>query len=263
MLTKLSASSARSSARPITILRSFRRQRARFRIDEILSATGRISSLLRTLAEIRQRAEGLALFHAVNLIIEQTQFAPALARIARDGVRDLARELDALLAQTAEAEANGMILAEFAEQLTKRFRDAARVVFPPTTTRIQLITTYKAKARMAGGDRAIPRARAAAALAALSAFRENTHGWRTDYRVRQTRQIEGFERRDRAAQKQELERLLYVAATRARHALVVVLDQEIFTNNDGQLPRTAPTSPADSRQGFLFRRIRPTQQHDR
>src|SRR5207302_7674552 len=36
-----------------------------------------------------------------------------------------------------------------------------------------------------------------------------------------------------------LERLLYVATTRARHALVVVLDQEIFSNNEGKPPRTA------------------------
>ena len=41
------------------------------------------------------------------------------------------------------------------------------------------------------------------------------------------------------AQQQELERLLYVATTRARHTLVVVLDQEIFSNSEGKLPRTA------------------------
>ncbi len=35
------------------------------------------------------------------------------------------------------------------------------------------------------------------------------------------------------AEQQELERLLYVATTRARHTLVVVLDQEIFSNSDG------------------------------
>src|SRR5438034_11031402 len=50
---------------------------------------------------------------------------------------------------------------------------------------------------MADGDRAILRARAAAAIAALSGFRKIARGWRTDYRVRQTRQIEGSERRDR------------------------------------------------------------------
>ena len=41
------------------------------------------------------------------------------------------------------------------------------------------------------------------------------------------------------AQQQELERLLYVATTRARHTLVLVLDQEIFSNSEGKLPRTA------------------------
>ena len=40
-------------------------QKARFRIDENESAAGKVSSQLRLLAEIRQRAEGLALFDAV------------------------------------------------------------------------------------------------------------------------------------------------------------------------------------------------------
>src|SRR5881392_2281466 len=40
----------------------------RFRIDEVLPIAGKISSHLRTLAEIRQRAEGLTLFDAVALI---------------------------------------------------------------------------------------------------------------------------------------------------------------------------------------------------
>ena len=31
----------------------------------------------------------------------------------------------------------------------------------------------------------------------------------------------------------------FVATTRARHALVVVLDQEIFSNSEGKLPKTA------------------------
>src|SRR5206468_969544 len=53
-------------------------QKTRFRIDEIASATGRVSSVLHTLAEIRQRAESLALFDAVTLIIEQTQLRERL-----------------------------------------------------------------------------------------------------------------------------------------------------------------------------------------
>ena len=41
------------------------------------------------------------------------------------------------------------------------------------------------------------------------------------------------------AQAQELERLLYVATTRARHTLVLVLDQDIFATTPGHLPKTA------------------------
>jgi ATP-dependent exoDNAse (exonuclease V) beta subunit len=41
------------------------------------------------------------------------------------------------------------------------------------------------------------------------------------------------------AQQQELERLLYVATTRARHTLILALDQEIFATTQGHLPRGA------------------------
>ena len=120
-------------------------QKARFRIDEILSATGRISSRLRTLAEIRQRTEGLALFDAVTLIIEQTQLRERLLLLPATEFGDLARELDALLAQTAEAEANGMILAEFAEHLGNDFATPRAVRFSADDNAIQLITSHKAK----------------------------------------------------------------------------------------------------------------------
>ena len=58
---------------------------------------------------------------------------------------DLARELDALLAQAAEAEANGMILAEFAEHLRNDFAMPRAVRFSADDNAIQLITSHKAK----------------------------------------------------------------------------------------------------------------------
>src|SRR5438874_8385065 len=99
----------------------FSEAQARFRIDEVLPSAGKISSHLRTLAEIRQRAEGLALFDAVALIVEQTQLRARLLLLPATEFGDLARELDALLAQAAQAEADGMILAEFAERLRDDF----------------------------------------------------------------------------------------------------------------------------------------------
>src|SRR5437899_323152 len=215
-------------------------QRARFRIDEILSATGRISSLLRTLAEIRQRAEGLALFDAVTLIIEQTQLRQRLLVLPAAEFGDLARELDALLAQTAEAEANGMILAEFAEQLRDDFASPRAVRFSADDNAIQLITSYKAKG-----------AEWQAVIVPFLARELRPHSPPYPHFVKSPvdgELIIAFGKQDKSkdlkdaierAQKQELERLLYVATTRARHALVIVLDQEIFTTSEGQVPRTA------------------------
>ena len=215
-------------------------QKARFRIDEILSATGRISSLMRTLAEIRPRAEGLALFGAVALIIEQTQLRERLLLLPATEFGDLARELDALLAQAAEAEANGMILAEFAEHLRNDFATPRAVRFSADENAVQLITSHKAK----GSEWQ-------AVIVPFLARELRPPSPRYPHFVKSPvngELIIAFGKEDKSkdlkdaterAQQQELERLLYVATTRARHALVVVLDQEIFSNSEGKLPRTA------------------------
>jgi ATP-dependent exoDNAse (exonuclease V) beta subunit len=215
-------------------------QKARFRIDEILSATGRISSLLRTLAEIRQRAEGLALFDAVTLIIEQTQLPERLLLLPATEFGDLARELDALLAQAAEAEASGMILAGFAEHLRNDFAAPRAVRFSADDNAIQLITSHKAK----GSEWQ-------AVIVPFLARELRPPSRPYPHLVKSPMNGEliiAFGKEDKSkdlkdaierAQQQELERLLYVATTRARHALLVVLDQEIFSNSEGKLPRTA------------------------
>jgi ATP-dependent exoDNAse (exonuclease V) beta subunit len=215
-------------------------QKARFRIDEIVSATGKISSILHLLAEIRERAESLALFDAVTLIIEQTQLRERLLLLPATEFGDLARELDALLAQAAEAEANGMILARFAEQLRNDFTSPRAVRFSADDNAIQLITSHKAK----GSEWQ-------AVIVPFLARELRPPSQRYPHLVKSP--VDGelsiaFSREDKSkklrdaierAQQQELERLLYVATTRARHTLVLVLDQEIFSNNDGKLWRTA------------------------
>lgn len=215
-------------------------QKARFRIDKIVSATGRISSVLHMLAEIRQRAEGLALFDAVTLIIEQTQLRERLLLLPTTEFGDLARELAPLLAQTAEAEANGMILAEFAEQLRNDFTTPRAVRFSADDNAIQLITSHKAK----GSEWQ-------AVIVPFLARELRPPSPRYPEFVKSPADGEliiAFAKEDKSkdlktaierAQQQELERLLYVATTRARHTLVVVLDQEIFSNSDGKLAKTA------------------------
>jgi ATP-dependent exoDNAse (exonuclease V) beta subunit len=215
-------------------------QKARFRIDEVLSAAGKISSHLRTLAEIHQRAEGLALFDAVALIVEQTQLRERLLLLPATEFGDLARELDALLAQAAEAEARGMVLAEFAERLRDDFTTPRAVRFSADDNAIQLITSHKAK----GSEWQ-------AVIVPFLARDIRPPSQRYPHFVKPPATGElliAFGKEDKSkdlkdaierAQQQELERLLYVATTRARHTLVVVLDQGIFSNPEGKLPKTA------------------------
>src|SRR6266403_3231177 len=215
-------------------------QKVRFRIDEVLAAAGKISSHLRTLAEIRQRVEGVALFDAVALIVEQTQLRERLLLLPAIEFGDLARELNALLAQAAEAEASGMILTEFAECLRDDFTTPRAVRFSADDNAIQLITSHKAK----GSEWQ-------AVIVPFLARDLRPPSPRYPHFVKSP--VDGelviaFGREDKSkelkdaierAQQQQLERLLYVATTRARHTLVVVLDQEIFSNNEAKLPRTA------------------------
>ena len=215
-------------------------QKATFRIDEIASATGRISSVLHTLAEIRQRVEGLALFDAVTLIIEQTQLRERLLLLPATEFGDLRRELDALIVQAAEAEANGMILPEFAEQLRYDFASLRAVRFSADDNAIQLITSFKAK----GSEWQ-------AVIVPFLARDLRTPSPRYPHFVKSPADgqlIIAFGNQDKSkdlkdaierAEQQQLERLLYVATTRARHTLVVVLDQEIFASSEGKLLKTA------------------------
>jgi ATP-dependent exoDNAse (exonuclease V) beta subunit len=215
-------------------------QKTRFRIDEIASASGKISSTLHMLAEIRQRAEGLALFDAVTLIIKQTQLRERLLLLPATEFGDLARELDALVAQAAEAEANGIILAGFAEQLRNDFTSQRAVRFSADDNAIQLITSHKAKGSewqavivpFLARDLRPPSPRYP------DLVKSPADGELIIAFANQDKSKDLKDAIDRAEQ-QQLERLLYVATTRARHTLVVVLDQEIFSSSEGKLLKTA------------------------
>jgi ATP-dependent exoDNAse (exonuclease V) beta subunit len=212
----------------------------RFRIDEEFSATGKISSHLRALAQTRQRLEALALFDAVIRVVEETHLRERLLFLPAREFGDLARELDALLAHAAEAEAKGMILAEFAERLRNDFATPRVVRFAADDNAIQLITSHKAKGSewqaviipFLGRDLRVPPPRypdlvkspeTGELFIALSGADKSKE-------IKKALEL---------AHEQEIERLLYVATTRARHTLVLVLDQEIFATAQGHLQKGA------------------------
>jgi ATP-dependent exoDNAse (exonuclease V) beta subunit len=195
---------------------------------------------LRTLAETRQRAEGLALFDTVTLIIEQTQLRERLLLLPAAEFGDLSRELDVLVAQAAEAEANGVILAGFAEQLRDDFPSPRDVRFSADDDAIQLITSHKAKGSewQAVIVPFLAREQRPPSLPYPNLVKSPVGGELIIAFANEDKPKDLKDAIERA-QQQELERLLYVATTRARHTLVVVLDQEIFCNTEGKLPRTA------------------------
>jgi ATP-dependent exoDNAse (exonuclease V) beta subunit len=212
----------------------------RFRIDEALAAAGKVSSHLSALAQTRGRLQGLALFDAVTCIAEETQLHDRLLLLPATEFGDLSRELEALLAQAAEAEAGGTTLSEFAERLRNDFTTERTVRFTVDDNAIQLITSQKAKGSewqavivpFLARDLRVPPPRypdlikspdTGDLLIALSAAEKSKE----------------LKKALELAHEQEIERLLYVATTRARHTLVLVLDQEIFSNPEGKLPRGA------------------------
>ena len=132
-----------------------------------------------------------------------------------------------------------MILPGFAEQLRNDFASSRAVRFSADDDAIQLITSYKAK----GSEWQAVISRFARDLRPPSPRYPDFIKSPADGEL-----IIAFANQDKSkdlkdaierAEQQQLERLLYVATTRARHTLVVVLDQEIFSSSDSKLLKTA------------------------
>ena len=212
---------------------------SRFRIDEELAPVGIVSSRLRILADTRRKIRGLPLFDAIATLVDDTQLRQRLASLPRQDFTGLSEELDALLTSAAESEASGVIFSEFAERLRADFKTPRNVRLSPDDA-IQLITSQKAKGSewqvvvvpFLGRDTRPPSPRYPCLLKDPRTGELLVALGRED----QSPEVkDAIERR----QAQEMERLLYVAATRARHTLVLALDGEIFARKDGTLQKGA------------------------
>jgi ATP-dependent exoDNAse (exonuclease V) beta subunit len=212
---------------------------SRFRIDGRLAAVGIVSSRLRALAETRKSLEGKSLYDALRILVNQTQLRERLASLPPEEFGDLSKELDALLALGAEAEAQGATLADFAEKLRADF-DTPRDARLSSEEGIQIITAQKAKGSewqavivpFLGRDIRSPAPRypslikmpgSGETLVALSKEDPSDE-------VKKAREL---------SEQQEMQRLLYVATTRARHTLVLALDRDLFLDSKGKLSRRA------------------------
>ncbi|MFN2507468.1 MAG: UvrD-helicase domain-containing protein [Chthoniobacterales bacterium] len=220
-------------------------QGSRFQIEKKLASAGIVSSQLGELAEIRAAITPLPLFAAVELLIERSALRARLASLPAEDFHHPLADLETLLTFAAESEAGGATLAEFAERLRSEM-ERQRPTRLSAENAIQLITAQKAKG--SEWDAVI-----------VPFLGRRIYDAPVRYpslvRVPETGEvIAALYKEDRATevkealrrwQRQEMERLAYVAVTRARHTLVLVHDRELFANANRKI--------ADSSQLKLLR----------
>ncbi|HKP03602.1 MAG TPA: UvrD-helicase domain-containing protein [Chthoniobacterales bacterium] len=224
----------------------------RFRIDKPRKLAGDVGSEVRHLAETRQRLEGKSLFEAITVLVRETQLRDRLSALPTEDFDDLAGELDALLALSAEAEAQGATLTDFAEKLRADF-ETPREARLSAIDGIQLITSQKAKGSewqavilpFLGRDIRFPSPRypslirtpgSGEILVALS--KEDP--------------TDDLKKARTLAEQQEMQRLLYVATTRARHTLVLALDRGLFQKKEALSSRAQLTLLNDDKNAAVF-----------
>src|SRR5262249_4491718 len=205
-----------------------------FQIATRTTGRGPVNSLLNVLARLRLTIAQQPLFSAVREIVRTTQLRERLRTLPVETFPELEMELDKLLSAAAAAEARGDSLADLARSLRANF-NAIREPHAASTDAIQLITMHKAK----GSE------------------------WQAVIVPFLTRKVWGatprypsliqpypdekpqlvFDRTDgdeckvalELADRQEMERLLYVALTRARHTLVLTADPHFFVKANGSI----------------------------
>lgn len=213
----------------------------RFQIETPTGGSSAVSETVDLLARIHAEIADKALFTAVERIVESTCLWQRLDLLPEEDFENLTTELNVLLQTAAKAEAGGATLEEFAELLRANLT-TERETGIPRPGAIQLITCQKAKGlewdavivpflsrRIHTGDKDFPRVIAAPGdQQAIVAFSKG------DIPV-------GRKDTLKKAQVQEMERLLYVALTRARHTLVLATDHELFAKRNRAAPEASLT----------------------
>jgi ATP-dependent helicase/nuclease subunit A len=214
---------------------------ARFQIRQRTTGAGIVADTLNGLSRIRRAIAYQPLFSAVQEIVRATQLCERLRSLPEEEFGDLNSELDELLSITASAEARGLSLADFGQTLRAQFH-ATRENHPSQRDAIQLLTAHKAK----GSEW-----QAVIVPFLTREVRDPPH--RYPYAARNVGSPGAkiiFDPTDfdeckdefKQIERQEMERLLYVALTRAKHTLVLAFDRQFFLNRRGQFHRNSQIS---------------------
>ena len=201
-----------------------------FQIKQSTEGSGNIAGILNGLFEIRQDVITLPLRDAMFKLVNKTDLRAYFDSIPDLPSQELNEQMDQLLIKATEAERERISLIEFAKQMREGM-DKPAISGNPTPGNIQLITCHKAKGL--GWDAVVipflskpigfpnefyPRIHKTGSgmkkqEKILLESGQEPHEWKTE---RHQRRREG------------LERLLYVATTRARHSLVLFDDRDLF-----------------------------------
>src|SRR5206468_7457878 len=202
----------------------------KLQIERKSAGRGVAADRLNLLTRVRESLSHQPLFSAVREIVRMTQLRERLRTLPREEFGNSVNELDKLLSAAADAEARQESLGDFALTLRRNF-DKIRETEPAQADAIQLITAHKAK----GSEWD--------AVIVPFLAREARLGGNIRYPlvIPGEQPFIAFDRSDRAdleeelkrIQRQEMERLLYVALTRARHTLVLALDAHFFRGKRG------------------------------
>ena len=202
---------------------------ARFQIERPVAAAGQIGSPLAELAALRQSIRELPLFAAIEQIIARTALRARLAGLPADDFKDPLGDLNTLLTHAAQAGATAARLGDFADRLRSEM-EYQRTVRLSDQNAIQLITAHKAKGLEWDavivpflGRRIVEPSPSYPSLIRVPGSDEILAALHKEDREAEIKDAYKKLRR------KEMERLLYVALTRARHTLVLALDRNLFS----------------------------------
>ncbi len=206
----------------------------RFQIETLTSGSDIVSKKLSLLAQIRLSILPLPLLDAINEIVRETRLRERLNALPREDFENLDGELDALLALAGSSEAEAMTLTEFSELLRTHFADV-REIRPSRPDAIQLITSQKAK----GSEWQaviVPflTRKVHSASPRYPRLIKNRETGETTVLLDFSDVTDEIDEELKREERQEMERLLYVALTRARHTLVLAFDNELFAKASGE-----------------------------
>ena len=206
----------------------------RFQIAQRTSGRGTVPDILNLLARLRLTIPQQPLYSAVQEMVRMTQLRERLRSLPVEEFGDLGSDLDKLLSAAASAEARAMSLADFANSLRLNY-NTIRETNPPTANAIQLITAHKAK----GSEWQaviIPFLTRKVWAAALRYPRLIQMAGRDQPQiVFDPTDSRDFDEELERTERQEMERLLYVALTRAKHTLVLAFDRRFFAKSNGSI----------------------------